>query len=139
MTCRHFFACTAVVLVAGSAQAQFVKGNEAVHQSKDGARRVETPPITNSAASFAPCAATAGCSGGAWLMVETNGGLVECTEPYARPSACRTATYGTSKLLRVWVVKVRGKWMQCQLPDISSKCVEMFARPPANLVVAVAQ
>jgi hypothetical protein len=66
-------------------------------------------------------------------MVETKDGLVECTEAYARPGTCRKSTYGETKFLRVWVVFSGGKWLQCQHPDTSSKCVDMFARPPGNL------
>ena len=62
-----------------------------------------------------------------------NEGLVECTEAYARPGTCRKSTYGTTRLSRLWVVKSGANWLQCQFPDLSSKCVNMFARPPANL------
>lgn len=122
-------------LAAGSAFAQFVKGNEAVKVMTDGTKKVQTPPLptTGPLRSTAPCAADEKCHGGAWLMVETNDGLVECTEAYARPGTCRKSTYGVTKLLRVWVVSFGDKWMQCQLPDTSSKCVDMFARPPGNL------
>ena len=121
----------ALTLAAGTAQAQFVQGNEAVSYSLSGAKQAETPPITESAARTAPYPAAA--YGSYWLMVETPSGLAECTEPYARPRACRSSSYGTAKLSRVWVVKVNGKWLQCQFPDIKSKCVEMFERLPANL------
>mgnify|MGYP006160620893 CR=1 FL=1 len=43
------------------------------------------------------------------------------------------STYGTTKLSRLWVVKKGGQWLQCQFPDLGSKCVNVFARPPANL------
>jgi hypothetical protein len=66
-------------------------------------------------------------------MVETKDGLLECTEPFARPTTCRTSTYGAQKLSRLWVVKRGAQWMWCQYPDLSSKCVDMFAKPPANL------
>jgi hypothetical protein len=66
-------------------------------------------------------------------MVETAAGLVECTEAYARPGTCRTSTYGKAKLARLWVVKSQGVWLQCQYPDLRSRCVPMNARPPANL------
>jgi len=60
-------------------------------------------------------------------------GLQECTEAYARPGTCRASSYGTKKMSRLWVVKAGGHWLQCQYPDLGSKCVDMFARPPANL------
>ena len=41
--------------------------------------------------------------------------------------------FGKTKLMRLWVVRSGGKWLQCQLPDLGSKCVDMFARPPSNL------
>jgi hypothetical protein len=131
----------ALVVGSSTALAQFVKGNEAVKVTADGKKQVETPPLptTGPARSTKPCAAAEKCHGGAWLMVETNDGLVECTEAYARPGACRTSTYGTTKLLRLWVVKSGGTWLQCQLPDVASKCVNMFARPPANLPYPAAQ
>lgn len=126
----------AVLAVASTASfAQFVKGNEAVKVMPDGSKRVETPPLptTGPIRSTKPCAAAEKCHGGAWLMVETGDGLVECTEAYARPGSCRGSTLGTMKLLRLWVVKSGGNWLQCQLPDLGSKCVNMFARPPSNL------
>lgn len=115
--------------------AQFVKGNEAVKVMPDGSKRVETAPLptTGPVRSSKPCEATAGCNAGSWHMVETTDGLLECTEAYARPSTCRASSYGSTKLSRLWVVKSGGNWLQCQYPYLGSKCVNMFARPPANL------
>ena len=128
-------ACVMCVVVSTASQAQFVKGNEAVTQMPDGTKRAETAPIpsTGPIRSIKPCNANAGCHAGAWHMVETIDGLLECTEPYARPGTCRASSYGTSKLSRLWVVKAGGHWLQCQYPDLGSKCVNIFARPPANL------
>jgi hypothetical protein len=128
-------------LVPLAAYAQFVKGNEAVRVMTDGSKQVQTPPVpaTGPAQSTKPCAADEKCHGGAWLMVETKDGLKECTEAYARATSCRASTYGTTKLLRLWVVKSGDNWLQCQLPDLGSKCVNMFARPPANLPFPAAQ
>jgi len=109
-----------------SASAQFVKGNEAVTGGK-----VETP--TAPASMGKVCPADANCHAGSWRMVETPSGLMECTEPYARPGSCRRSTYGEQKLRRVWVVRKGGAWFQCQYPDVGSKCADLFARPPANL------
>jgi hypothetical protein len=124
-----------------AAFAQFVKGNEAVKVMPDGTKRIETPPLptTGPIRSTKPCAAGDKCHGGAWLMVETKDGLVECTEAYARAGSCRASSYGMTKLLRLWVVKSGENWLQCQLPDVASKCVNMFARPPANLPYPAAQ
>ena len=126
---------TAIAFASSIASAQYVKGNEAVKLLPDGSKRVETPPLpaTGPIRSTKPCAAADNCHGGAWLMVETKDGLVECTEAYARPGTCRKSTYGTTKLSRLWVVKSGTNWLQCQFPDLGSKCVNMFARPPANL------
>ena len=134
-TVRNLLAMVAIAFASASAMAQFVKGNEAVKVMPDGTKKVETAPIptTGTARSTKPCAASDKCHGGAWLMVETVNGLVECTEAYARPGTCRASSYGTTKLLRVWVVKKGNEWLQCQLPDGSTKCVSMFAKPPANL------
>lgn len=121
---------SALSLPCASAFAQFVKGNEAVAASGS-SRRVETPPLPASVGKV--CAANANCHAGAWHMVETAAGLLECTEPYARPSACRSSTYGAQKLPRLWIVKTKSTWRWCQYPDLQSKCVDMFARPPANL------
>ncbi len=120
----------ALASLGANACAQFVKGNEAVSVSPSG-RKVETPPILASMGK--PCAAAANCHAGAWHMVETAAGLVECTEPSARPTTCRASTYGTKKLPRLWVVKKGAAWLWCQYPDLGSKCVDMSARPPANL------
>ena len=125
------------VLAASSAAAvaQFVKGNEAVKVMADGSKQVETAPLpaTGPILTAKPCNANAGCHAGSWHMVETANGLLECTEAYARPGTCRPSTYGATKLSRLWVVKTGGHWLQCQYPDLGSKCVNIFARPPANL------
>jgi len=120
------------LLLAGAVHAQFVKGNEAVVGSK-----VETPPLQSSMLKV--CAADEACHAGSWRMVETPEGLVECTEPFARPGSCRKSTYGSQKLRRVWVVKKGGAWFQCQYPDINSKCAAMSSHPPANLPVDAVQ
>jgi hypothetical protein len=127
--------CAVLAAASTPSLGQFVKGNEAVKVMPDGTKRVETAPLptTGPIRSTKPCAATEKCHGGAWLMVETSDGLVECTEAYARPGTCRTSSFGTTKLLRLWVVKSGETWLQCQLPDVTSKCVNMFARPPGNL------
>jgi len=113
------------LILAGitSAHAQFVKGNEAVRLLPDGSKKVETPPPPSKGLA-APCPAQRpGCAGGGWLMVETSDGLRECTEIYARPGTCRVSTYGAEKRSRLWIVKSSGRWMQCQRPDLASKCV----------------
>ncbi|MDO9032037.1 MAG: hypothetical protein Q7V09_16550 [Hydrogenophaga sp.] len=128
-------AAIALVLGSSAASAQFVKGNEAVQSLPSGGSKVETAPLptTGPIRNTKPCAASAGCHAGPWHMVETPDGLRECTEVYARAGTCRPSTYGTTKLSRLWVVKSRGQWLQCQFPDLGSKCVNVFARPPANL------
>jgi hypothetical protein len=118
------------VMSATPALAQFVKGNEAVKVTATG-KKVETPLVRGSLSK--PCNADAKCHAGAWRMVETESGLVECTEPWARQGTCRASSYGSQKLSRVWVVKRGADWLECQYPDFGSKCVPMFARPPANL------
>lgn len=129
---NHFlrpFAIVTLGLAAGAASAQYVKGNEAVRGMADGSRKVETPP-TAGALLAKPCAAAnPGCSGAGWKMVETPGGLMECTEVYARPSTCRASTYGAEKRSRVWVVKVGSEWKQCQYPDLSKACVGLTHLP----------
>ena len=124
-----------LALAVSVAQAQTATGNEAVHLLPDGTRRVETPPVPTSGPILRtrPCAADAGCHAGPWQMVETATGLAECTEPYARPGTCRTTTYGRDRLMRVWIVKARGTWRQCERPDVASRCTDLFAAPPANL------
>jgi len=132
---RPLLICAALTAASTLSLAQFVKGNEAVKVLPDGTRRVETAPLpaTGPIRSSRPCNATVGCNAGPWHMVETADGLRECTEAYARPSTCRASSYGTTKLSRLWVVKLGSNWLQCQFPDLGSKCVNMFARPPANL------
>lgn len=125
----------ALACLATAVSAQFVKGNAAVRILPDGSRQVETPPMPTSgpASKTKPCKVDANCHAAAWLMVETAGGLRECTEAYARDGTCRDSTYGAKKALRLWVIKSGGQWLQCQRPDPSSKCVDMFAGPPDNL------
>lgn len=129
-------AAVSAALLCFAAHAQFVKGNEAVQPSASGPK-VELPPIPASVGKV--CEANARCYAGAWRMVETSTGLMECTEPYARSGACRASSYGSQKLPRVWVVKRHNEWVQCQYPDLASKCTPMFARPPANLPVDAIQ
>ena len=140
-TVQSLLVCAVLAVASTASFAQFVKGNEAIKVMPDGSKRVETPPLptTGPVRSTKPCAAAEKCHGGAWLMVETGDGLVECTEAYARPGSCRGSTLGTMKLLRLWVVKSGGNWLQCQLPDLGSKCVNMFARPPSNLAYPAVQ
>ena len=130
MRAPHLIAVAAALMfISTAASAQFVKGNEAVKVMPDGSKRVETPPQPASALA-APCpAARAGCAGGGWKMVETDSGLMECTEFYARAGTCRSSTYGAQKIARVWVVKTKSQWMQCQYPDLTSKCVSTKALP----------
>lgn len=126
---QSLLVCAVLAAASTASFAQFVKGNEAVKAMPDGSKRVETPPLP-SASLGKPCAAAqAGCAGGGWLMVETNDGLVECTEIYARPGTCRTSTYGTEKRSRLWIVKSGSQWMQCQYPDLASKCVSTKSLP----------
>ena len=129
-----FLASSALLCLA--ANAQYVKGNEATKSNASG-RKVELPPMPASVGKV--CDATARRYAGAWRMVETDAGLMECTEPYARPGACRTPSYGSQKLARVWVAKRNNEWVQCQYPYLASKCTPMFARPPANLPVDAVQ
>jgi hypothetical protein len=128
---RLTFSLLASLVALSAANAQFVKGNDAVKLSSSGAPRVETPPLPPSKPRL--CAADAGCHPGPWHMVETTDGLKECTEPYARPSTCRVSSYGTKKLSRLWIAKRGSTWLWCQYPDLASKCVDMNARPSANL------
>ncbi len=118
-----------IAFVAHLAGAQYVKGNEAVRILTNGTKQVDTPPIPSGVLA-APCSAEkAGCSPSGWRMVETAEGLRECTEIYARPSTCRASTYGAEKRSRLWIVKTHGHWMQCQFPELASKCVSTKALP----------
>ena len=125
----QWFALIAFALAASAASAQFVKGNEAVRVMTDGTQKVEVPPLP-SVALGSPCpAAKPGCAGGGWKMLESNSGLVECTEVFARPTTCRPSTYGVEKRSRTWIVKIKGQWVQCAQPDISGKCVSLKSLP----------
>lgn len=126
---RHLIAPLALALASACAHAQFVKGNEAVKVMPDGAKKVETPPLPT-ASLGTPCPASkAGCAGGGWKMLESTEGLVECTEVFARPGTCRASTYGAEKRSRVWIVKVKGEWTQCERPDVSGRCVSLKSLP----------
>ncbi|EHL23542.1 MAG: hypothetical protein U1E02_42680 [Hydrogenophaga sp.] len=125
----QWFALIAFALAASAASAQFVKGNEAVRVMTDGTQKVEVPPLP-SVALGSPCpAAKPGCAGGGWKMLESNSGLVECTEVFARPTTCRPSTYGVEKRSRTWIVKIKGQWVQCAQPDISGNCVSLKSLP----------
>jgi len=132
-TVQHFAALTALALAATGASAQFVKGNEAVSLNPDGTIRVETPPLPNVTLST-PCPATRpACTASGWRMVETSDGIRECTEIYARPGSCRASSFGAEKRPRLWVVKSKGQWLQCERPTLGSKCVSTKTLP--NIVV----
>lgn len=127
---KHCFHISLLLLgLSSAASAQFVKGNEAVSAERPG--NPELPPTQRARSKV--CIAGEQCLNHTWHMVETSSGLQECTEPYARPGACRASSYGSTKLSRLWVVKANGVWLHCQYPDLASKCVSIFARPPANL------
>ena len=80
----QWFAVIALALTTSVASAQFVKGNEAVRVMADGTKKVEVPPLP-SVALGSPCPAVKpGCAGGGWKMLESDSGLVECTEIFAR-------------------------------------------------------
>lgn len=120
---------TSLILCAASSNAQYVKGNEAVRLLPNGTKQVDTPPAPANVLAK-PCpAAQAGCAGSGWSMVETLDGLSECTEIYARPGTCRASTFGKEKRSRVWIVKRRSEWLQCQYPDLARKCVSTKALP----------
>lgn len=120
----------AALAAATPAEAQFVKGNEAVKVLPDGTRQVETPPQPKGGRLPPPCkGAEPGCAAAGWLMVETSQGLQECTEFYARPGTCRASTYGSEKRPRLWIVKTRGQWMQCPRPEITPRCVSTKSLP----------
>jgi hypothetical protein len=54
-------------------------------------------------------------------MVETEGGLVECSDMFR--STCRPSTYGTVKRSRLWLVRRGGLWLTCNGPERSAQCV----------------
>lgn len=126
-------ALASTVLLGTSAHAQFVKSNEAITTRGDGSRTVETPPLP---AALGPAcqARNHGCASRGWLMLETSEGLRECTEYYARPGTCRASTFGSEKRPRLWIVKVKGEWMQCPTPNVGSACVSIKALPPVATV-----
>ena len=128
-----------LALSCAASQAQAVKGNEAVEPLPGGGHKVQIPPMPASARTSKPCRVDENCDPGAWRMIETAAGLMECTEPYARPGTCRASSHGTTKRMRLWVVKSKGIWLQCQYPDLGSRCAPIFARPPANLVISTVQ
>jgi len=130
---QHLAALTTLALAATGACAQFVKGNEAVTLNPNGTPSVETPPLPRSTLGK-PCpAARPSCTASGWLMVETSEGLRECTELYARPGTCRASSFGTEKRPRLWIVKSKGQWLQCERPSLESKCVSTKSLP--NIIV----
>ena len=128
-TLAQWFSLIALALTISAASAQLVKGYEAVRVMTDGTQKVEVPPLP-SVPLGSPCpAAKPGCAGGGWKMLESNSGLVECTEVFARPTTCRPSTYGVEKRSRAWIVKVKSQWIQCAQPDVSGKCVSLKSLP----------
>lgn len=125
----QWFALITLALATSAASAQSVKGNEAIRVMADGTKKVEVPPLPSVPLGTSCPAAKPGCAGGGWKMLESDSGLVECTEVFARPTTCRPSTYGVEKRSRAWIVKVKGQWMQCAQPDISGKCVSLKSLP----------
>ncbi|MBS3996161.1 MAG: hypothetical protein KGZ67_02310 [Hydrogenophaga sp.] len=122
-------ALIAIAITTSVASAQYVKGNEAVRLMPNGTTAVDVPPLPRVSLG-APCpAAKPGCAAGGWKMLESTDGLVECTEVFGRPTTCRPSTFGTEKRSRVWIVKVKGTWMQCAEPTISNRCVSLMKLP----------
>jgi hypothetical protein len=122
-------ATASLTFAATASLGQFVKGNEAVAVMPDGSKRVETPALPPTYLAKACPVDQIGCASGGWKMLETPTGLMECTELYARPGTCRASTYGTQKRPRIWVVKSKGAWLQCQYPDLGSKCGSIKSLP----------
>ena len=128
---KHLTVLVSLIATVGlsTAHAQYVKGNEAVRVLPDGTKKVETHPFPTSTLG-PPCSAERpACTPSGWYMVETRDGLQECSEIYARPGTCRESTFGTEKRPRLWIVKLKGEWMQCQHPDIKSTCVSTKTLP----------
>lgn len=126
---RKVFVGGLLVAAMATASAQFVKGNEAVRVMPDGSTSVETPPLP-SVKLGQPCPANkGGCTASGWKMLETDRGVAECTEVFARPGTCRPSTYGAEKRSRTWIVKSKGQWLQCDKPEISRSCVSLKSLP----------
>jgi len=125
----HLLVLAALVSATTTSTAQVVQGNDAVKRMPDGTTRVETPSTTG-ALLAKPCPAVEpGCSGGGWKMVETQGGLMECTEVFARPSTCKPSTFGRERRSRVWVVKTGSDWKHCTYPDLAKGCTSLKSLP----------
>lgn len=125
----HLAALSALALAATGACAQFVKGNEAVSPNHDGTTKVETPPLPRGTLAPPCLAIRPTCTPSGWMMLETTDGHRECTEIYARAGTCRASTFGAEKQPRLWIVKSKGQWLQCERPDLSSRCVSTKALP----------
>ena len=67
-------------------------------------------------------------------MVEIHVNDTATTEIYARAGTCRQSTFGTERRSRLWIVKSQGQWLQCQQPDLGSKCVST-----KTLAIAIVQ
>ena len=112
------------------------QGNEAVQLMPDGTKRVETPPLPTTGPIQVDQALRRGRELPWWRLAdafETQDGLLGARKRTRDRAPAVRIDHGTTRLLRLWVVKSGGAWLQCQLPDIASRCVNMAARPPANL------
>lgn len=128
-TVRSLATLATIAQTAAGAHAQFVKGNEAVTHLPNGGVSVETPPLPK-ATLGRPCPALdPTCTATGWLMVETKEGIRECTEFYARPGTCRASTFGAEKRPRLWIIKSKGQWLQCERPSLESTCVSTKQLP----------
>jgi hypothetical protein len=119
--CQCVLAIAALAIASACARAAdySAAANEAVTVDEHGRRRVELPPGSNSKPLVHQPVPPAG---GVVYMIETERGLVECSGRVYRRDECRASSIGSIRMIRAWVVKRQGKWLQCGGPEASARC-----------------
>ena len=112
--------------IASAQQATGFPGNEAV-RIVAGKRVVEVPPTygtqSGKPADYSPPTHVGG-KGGPVIMIEGPEGLMACSDYILIKTACIPSDIGSVQRYRVWVVKLKAEWQQC-----NSRVAPMVCKP----------
>lgn len=111
--------------------------NEIFYKDKDGTERILLPPRpvkSNGKPVAEPSPLRPIPAGGSsevvrgLFMIQTQTGLIECSNAWVVESACRASSIGVLKAGRTWVVRRGGAWQHCAGPSTTARCWS----PPAQ-------